>query len=641
MRRTWKKACLPGILVLAALLMMTPVNVQAKKAKADKGIALTAKNFPDKSFLQEAKTYDKDKNGYLSKTEIAAVTGLSWESSLSDFSQICYFTNLKSLSLSGWGYGLWLGDELDLTCFSKLETVWIDLDTKDYRADADSVLINASGLKKLKRVHIHDAASVDIDDWSGSYDGSDANIDVVDLRNTPVLQEVFVGGAKEILFDDEAKISELTLYNLAEVPNEKIAGFTKLKRLSIAANTAGFTQIDLAGLTRLTELYLEAACLKTVALADTGALSTLSLGSSALEGIDVSKQTYLGNLRLNCPGLKKLDVRKNTALDGLYVESEQLAELDVNKNTLLKNLDIKAWKLPVLDVSKNTLLEYLAVESDRLAFLNTGNNIKLKELRLTSPELLTLDLRKNKKLDTLFVSGAKMSALDLAANTKITRLRILNTPLASVDLSALDHLHTLIIIGDEKLTELDVSANQNLENVILEGTSLASLDLQRQNELSQLTISGNRKLGELKMTSNANLCELVVKGTALKTLAFPKQKRLWKLEISDNPQLEALDLTKLPKLSTVKITGNEKLKELDFIKNEVLNQVNVSGNALETLKFGKLPGLIYLNCQKNQLSGIDLTGTKLDSLKVYCDEGVEVTGCSGSVSTDEPQETVR
>lgn len=641
MRRTWKKICLSGMLLLAALLMMTPVSVQAKKTKTDKGIALTAKNFPDESFLRQAKTYDKDKNGYLSKTEIEAVTGLSWDLSLSDFSQLRYFTNLKSLSLAGLGYGLWLGDELDLTCFSKLETLWIDLDTKNYRADADSVQVNASGLKKLKRVHIHDAASVDIDDWSGNYDGSDANIDVIDLRNTPALQEVFVGGAKEILFDDATKISELSLYNLTEVPCGQIENFTKLKNLSIAANVAGFTQIDLSGMMRLTELHLEASCLKTVALADTGALKSVAVASNALEGIDVSKQTYLEYLRLNCPGLKKLDVRQNPALDSLYVESEQLSELDVKNNTLLGKLDIKAWKLSALDVSANTLLENLSVESDRLAFLNTGTNKRLKELRLTSPELLALDLRKNKKLDTLFVSGAKMSALDLAANTKITRLRILNTPLVSVDLSALDDLHTLIIIGDEKLTKLDVSANQNLENVILEKTSLASLDLQRQNELSQVTISGNRKLGELKMTSNANLCELVIKGTALKTLDFPKQKRLWKLEISDNPQLETLDLTKLPELGAVKITGNEKLRELDFIKNEALNQVNVSGNALETLKFGKLSGLIYLNCQKNQLSGIDLTGTMWASLKVYCDEGVEVTGCSGSVSTDEPQETAR
>ena len=147
MRRTWKKICLSGMLLLAALLMMTPVSVQAKKTKTDKGIALTAKNFPDESFLRQAKTYDKDKNGYLSKTEIEAVTGLSWDLSLSDFSQLRYFTNLKSLSLAGLGYGLWLGDELDLTCFSKLETLWIDLDTKNYRADADSVQINASGLR--------------------------------------------------------------------------------------------------------------------------------------------------------------------------------------------------------------------------------------------------------------------------------------------------------------------------------------------------------------------------------------------------------------------------------------------------------------------------------------------------------------
>lgn len=640
MRRIWKRIGILGGLVLGAALMITPASVQAKKT-ADKGIALTAKNFPDKNFLNQAKTYDKDKNGYLSKAEIAAVKELAWDMSLSDFSQLSFFTNVRSLYLSGFDYGLWLGEELDLTCFPKLESASIYLNTKSVHADAEVVRVKVNGLKKLKKLSILDDASADLENPDSKYDGSDINMDVIDFRNTPALEEVAVGGAKGIIFDDAAKIRELSLYSLSEVPREQIESFARLKKLTICANISGFTQLDLSGMKRLTQLSLEGDYLRTVELGGAAALKELRVESSALETIDVSRQANLEELSLNCPALKELNVQKNPVLWRLSVTSEQMTQLDVTKNPALRQLQAAAWKLAALDISQNAAVEYLNIESDRLMSLHTGNNKKLKELRVSSKELSELDLRKNKKLNTLYVSGEKLGALDLSANTRLWRLRILNAPIASLDLSTLEKLQTLIIIGDKQLAKLDVSANENLNNLILEDTAIASLDLLGQKELRQVSISRNQKLSELKLTSGAVLSELTVKETALKTLAVPKQKILWKLEVSGNPSLERLDLSKLPKLSTVKITENGRLRELDFTNNEKLTQVNINGNALMTLNFGKLPTLCYLNCRNNQLSGIDLSGSEWGTLKVYCDEGVDVTGCAGTVYTDEPQEGSR
>lgn len=100
--QSMRRTIFAGVLLLSAVLLSAPAAAQAKS----KGVALTKKNFPDEEVLREVKKYDKDKNRYLSKKELAAVTEIYWDWSFDDFSQLRFFTNLRSLTLDSFGTGL-------------------------------------------------------------------------------------------------------------------------------------------------------------------------------------------------------------------------------------------------------------------------------------------------------------------------------------------------------------------------------------------------------------------------------------------------------------------------------------------------------------------------------------------------------
>ena len=128
-----RKTTFAGALLLGAALLFTPADMaQAKEAPGDGNIPLTSEYFPDEWFLKNATRYDKNKDGFLSPEEIAAVTKLECGKDLTDFSQVQYFTNLRELTV--WTesdmdkYDLWVGDDIDLTVFPNLEDVRLLLD---------------------------------------------------------------------------------------------------------------------------------------------------------------------------------------------------------------------------------------------------------------------------------------------------------------------------------------------------------------------------------------------------------------------------------------------------------------------------------------------------------------------------------
>ena len=82
-----KRSILAGALLMSVALLFAPADtVQAKEVPADGNIPLTSEYFPDEWFLEsEAKLRDKNKDGFLSQEEIAAVTAMWCTQDLSDF----------------------------------------------------------------------------------------------------------------------------------------------------------------------------------------------------------------------------------------------------------------------------------------------------------------------------------------------------------------------------------------------------------------------------------------------------------------------------------------------------------------------------------------------------------------------------
>ena len=95
-----RRSIFTGALLLGVALLFAPMDTaQAKEIPPDGNIPLTSEFFPDEWLLDWVKWYDEDKDGFLSPEEVASVTVLEFEKDLSDFSQVQYFTNLKTLVL--------------------------------------------------------------------------------------------------------------------------------------------------------------------------------------------------------------------------------------------------------------------------------------------------------------------------------------------------------------------------------------------------------------------------------------------------------------------------------------------------------------------------------------------------------------
>ena len=223
-----KMRLLGGILFFVLALFLPEDAAYAKEVPPDGNIPLTSEYFPDESFLKhKAMEHDKNKDGYLSPEEIEAVTSLWFGMDLTDFSQVQYFTNLKNLSVETdeWSQDeVWIGTNIDLTVFPDLENVRLRLDSRRAPAGSPMVQIRVSGLKHLKSILVSDVVSSS----EHPFDGSDVNIEAIDLRDTPALETVKIYDATGVIFDDQNRIKEIDICNMKEIPASQIGRFEKL-----------------------------------------------------------------------------------------------------------------------------------------------------------------------------------------------------------------------------------------------------------------------------------------------------------------------------------------------------------------------------------------------------------------------------
>ena len=564
-----KKLIFAGALLLGTALLFVPEDViQAKEIPPDGNIPLTSEYFPDEWFLKDAAGYDKDKDGYLSPEEIAAVTKLECGKDLTDFSQVQYFTNLRELTVwtesDIYKYDLWVGDDIDLTVFPNLEDARLLLDSRKAPAGVSDIQIRVSGLEHLKSFQVCDKGS----NGDGSYSGADAKIGAIDLRGTKELETVSVSDARGVTFDDSNQIKWISLGNITEISNNMFDGFEKLEHLWVWSHASKFTQFHAEGMNALTELTLVNKYLQTAEISGPGALKEVVIQSDVLEGIDLSQSPVLKRLVLECPKLKTVDLAAAGTLESVTIKSGQLSRLNVEKNTALTVLTVNAGLLKSLDVTKNTKLEDLQVESCVLTKLN---------------------LKKNGKLKNLSVLCGKLETLDISANTKLTWM-------------------------------------------FIDGTPLKSLDLSKQKELTQLYFRNNRKLSKLDLTKNTKIFTINIQNTALKSLDVSKLPELSWLELIGNKKLTKLDLSKNKRLSWLVVNGSKKLTALDLSNNKKPHTIDVKNNGLKKLKLGKKLYLESLLCQKNSLKELDFTGVDTGFVReVVCDKGVKIKGYKGKV----------
>lgn len=608
-----KKIRLPGSLLFFMVFMLLPASAAyAKEVPADGNIPLTAEYFPDEWFLEKVARYDEDKDGILSKEEIASVTSLGCRRDLSDFSQVQYFTNLQDLTLEyEWDdgydfyryYGVWAGEVLDLRVFSNLEQANLHLDTSKAPAGSAEVQILVSGLKHLRELTIRDRVS---DEDKGG-NGPNVMVACVDLKDTPALEKVWISDVETVLFDDENRIKSLDIDHVKNIPFGQIAGFSGLESLRVRTASQDFTRLDLSKNRALTKLNVYSDSVKDIVFAGASALETVRIEGTQLTEADVSHNPALKEIQLECPRLERFLFDETGALETVQIESGALLDWEIPQNKTLKELRIKSGGLSGVDLSQCLRLESLSMEC---------------------PRLNKVDFPVAGVLERIAIRSDVLNEIDVSKNEQLRWLTIEKTPLKLLDLSMQTSLEQLFIGNNKSLVELNLSKNTEIWNLAVKNTSVKSIDVSKLTRLDKLEITGNKKLTALDLSQNRLLQMVDVENNALKTLKLASKVKMYHLNCSKN-KLTTLTVSQLPDLKYLNCSEN-KLKKLDLSKNKWLFSADVRDNELKTLKIGPKQDMEELDCSKNKLTSLDLAGTpRLRNL--ICDKKLKVKNYKGSI----------
>ena len=388
--------------------------------------------FPDENFSKYVRDkFDKDKNGYLSDTEVAAVTELSiGKQGISSLNGIGFFKNLTKLDCSGNRLtNLDVSHNTELTTLECNKNNLENLDVS-HNAKLTKFFCSSNKLANLDISHNTDLTEL------GCSSNKLSSLDV--SHNTELTT----------LVCSHNKLTSLNLSNNTKLTTLN-CDFNKLASLDISHNTD------------LTELNCTKNNLKSLDVSNNKNLTKLSCGSNNLKDLDVSHNTELSQLYCDVNELTSLDLSQNTKLTQLACDHNNLTSLAVSNNTNLTELNCANNNLENLNVNGNTELTYLECGGNNLKNLDISNNTNLTELWCRADNLTELNVDNNRNLTKLWCYDNKLTSLNLSNNTNLTNLQCYDNNLTSLDLSNNKRL-TYLECYNNKLTSLDLSNNTNL-----------------------------------------------------------------------------------------------------------------------------------------------------------------------------------
>ena len=435
MKKTIRRT-LAMVLALALALTMAPGVFAATK------VAINKTNFPDQGFRNYIKdNFDSNSDGYLSESEISAVTVISPSGyDIRSLKGIEYFTSLTQLFCGSMEL-----TELDISKNTKLAYLYCFEN-------------NLSKLDVTRNTEL-----VDLIVFSN-------DLTTLDISKNTKLVHLSCDDNKLTSLDvsKNTKLTDIVCYN------------NQIKTLNVSNNT------------QLAYLYCNGNNISSLDVSKNTQLEYLNCGENKLSALDVSKNTGLSMLFCSNNSISKLDLSKNTELMYLYCESNALSTLDVSKNTQLVYLYCSGNKLSKLDVSKNTRLSDLSCADNKLSTLDVSKNTDLVFLSCYNNNFTTLDLSKNTQLQYLDCNG--LTALDVSNNTQLMALYCNNCKLTSLDLSKNTALEILQCSWNS-LTTLDISNNRNLWALMSLGNPLADIDISNNSDLIEVYNEGGSVAG--------------------------------------------------------------------------------------------------------------------------------------------------
>ena len=295
-------------------------------------IAINEENFPDAKFRKFVadKTIDKNEDGYLSETEVKAVTTMDVKVlGIEDLKGIEHFTALAELNC--WCTGLTSLDVSKNTALEKLDCSYNSLTSLDVSKNTALTELKCSN-NSLTSLDVSKNTALR---WLYCYDNSLTTLDVSHCKG----------------------LEDLTCYN------------------------NGMTMLNLSNCTALVELDFSDNSLYSLNISHCKELEKLKCNNSGLMSLDASNLTELKKLECtNNGGMTSLVVSNCTALKELDCSSNSLTSLNVSNCTALELLNCSRNSLTSLDVSNLTALKSVECFLNRLTSLKASNCTKLKEV---------------------------------------------------------------------------------------------------------------------------------------------------------------------------------------------------------------------------------------------------------------------
>ena len=308
------------------------------------GVTLDSINFPDANFLSFVTRYDKDGDGALSETEIAAVTLMNCnKKSIVSLTGIGNFTSLKTLYCIGNSI-----EVLDLDGCVSLETLWCH----------DNVvmeLLDVTGCPALKELSCYNnaltALNVTQNPLLEHINCANNKIASLNLHHSPLLVELYCEKNSLVSLDltDNPLVENLTCSANKLLSTLEISACTNLKDLRCAQ--CSLYELNVKHLSELTRLWCFKNNLTALDVTHNGKLTDLSCYGNALGALDVSHNPLLTDLSCYNNRLEELDVSANPLLEELTCYGNELTSLRVTANPMLVWLTCYDNAITRLDIS--------------------------------------------------------------------------------------------------------------------------------------------------------------------------------------------------------------------------------------------------------------------------------------------------
>lgn len=423
------------------------IIVYGDESYKNQGIALSSENFPDANFLAflESSNCDSDNDGFLSQSEVDAVTRLDCvNKGIASLAGLKYFTNLARINFSQNNV-----ETIDLSHNTNL--TWIDCRNNQLTS------LDVSFLKSLSVFYCQNNKLTNLDVTKNPslwvFDCSNNSLSTLDVTHNPRLEEFYCMN---------------TPLTTLDVSQNKILGILHFDKTNISS-------IDLTNNLRLQVLSFNQCNFSSIDISKNTELRTLSCYSNLLTDVDLSNNTKLRQVNVSSNKLTELDLTKLPELYWILCSNNQLQEIDLTQNHKLYRIDFTSNKLTSIDVSKNEELGLLGVGSNFISEIDVTHNPLLTDLNVEINNISEIDVTKNNVLSKFICSGNNLASLDLSKNPNLIHLGCNKNKLSSLDLSHNPALETLGCSYNE-LTVLDVSNNPLIKYIYANKNHLVCFD---------------------------------------------------------------------------------------------------------------------------------------------------------------------